>query len=173
MTQQQLVPPKEVVLAELDELYRGPAWHGPSVLEALNGVDAKTAAAKPFPNRNSIWELVQHLTHGRHVVLERLTGKQLEYPRPVREPWWPVSPAETTEAGWRSDLELLESYHAKLIDAVKAAPDNVWSLVPEGMDQPVGRQLLNMAAHDAYHAGQLKLLALAVQDEAGRAAASP
>jgi uncharacterized damage-inducible protein DinB len=152
------LPAKDVVLAALDEMYRGPAWHGPSVLEALDGVDAANAARKPLGDRHSIWELVQHLTHGRHVIVERLTGTSIEYPAPVREPWWPQSPTETTDVAWRRDLQLLDTYHTKLFDAVKAAPDAVWARIPHGMDQPVARQLLNMAVHDAYHAGQIQLL---------------
>ena len=37
------------------------AWHGPSLLELLEDVDAATAAAKPIPNVHSIWELLLHV----------------------------------------------------------------------------------------------------------------
>ena len=58
----------------LNEVYAGPAWHGPSVKEALEGVTAAAAAQKLDPDRNSIWELVLHLAHGRHLLIERITN---------------------------------------------------------------------------------------------------
>ncbi|MFI5230057.1 MAG: hypothetical protein ACHQWU_13370, partial [Gemmatimonadales bacterium] len=57
-------PDRATILDALEESYTGPAWHGPSVIEALAGVDARTASHKPDADRNSIHELVLHLAHG-------------------------------------------------------------------------------------------------------------
>jgi len=152
-------PSRDLIISELDEIYRGPAWHGPSVLEALAGVDAARAAHKPN-ERNSIWEIVLHLTHGRHLLIERLTQSTFDFPRSIREPWWPVKDPDTSEAAWQRDLLLLDEYHAKLADAVRKAPDYALDRIPDGADQSLARQLLGMAIHDAYHAGQIRLLAL-------------
>ena len=81
---------RALLIELLDEVYRGPAWHGPSVRESLAGVTAEHAAASPFPERNSIWDLVLHLAHGRHLLTERLLDTTLDFPREIREPWWPV-----------------------------------------------------------------------------------
>lgn len=153
-------PSKETILAELDEIYRGPAWHGPAVLEALHDVSAGLAAKKIAAHRNSIWELVQHLTHGRHLLIERLEQRQFDFPREIREPWWPAAVVETGESEWRSDLRLLDDYHTKLVDAVRRASDAQLARVPSPGDQTLAQQLLGMAIHDAYHAGQIRLLAL-------------
>ena len=157
-------PSRETIVNQLDEIYRGPAWHGPAVLEALDGVTAPTAATKPDPNRHSIWELVRHLTHGRHLLIERLTqASSDDFPRPIREPWWPESPTTTTDAAWRDDLALLEQYHVRLIDAVRGASEVQLARRPNPGDQTIAQQLLGMAIHDAYHAGQIRLLALAAR----------
>jgi uncharacterized damage-inducible protein DinB len=157
-------PTREVILAELDSIYAGPAWHGPSMRESLDGIDAATAAKKPTTKRNSIWELVQHVTHGRHLLLERLENRASKFPRELREDWWPVPPAETTDAAWRKDLQLLDEYQTRLLGAIRAASDDQLARVPAGGDQAVARQLLGLAFHDAYHAGQIKLLALVLSD---------
>lgn len=153
-------PSRETIVNQLDEIYRGPAWHGPAVLEALDGVTAATARAKPDPDRHSIWELVRHLTHGRHLLVDRLTQSSSEFPMAIHEPWWPVAPTETSETAWRKDLDLLEQYHARLMDAVRNASDAQLARRPKPGDQTLAQQLLGMAIHDAYHAGQIRLLAL-------------
>jgi uncharacterized damage-inducible protein DinB len=153
-------PSRETIITQLDEVYRGPAWHGPAVLEALDGVTATVARARPDPDRHSIWELVRHLTHGRHLLIERLTEQPSDFPRAVREPWWPVAPLETSEPAWREDLALLDEYHARLVNAVRAASDRQLERRPNPGDQTLAQQLLGMSVHDAYHAGQIRLLAL-------------
>jgi uncharacterized damage-inducible protein DinB len=131
------------------------------VLEALDGVRASSAARSVHADRHSIWELVLHLAHGRHLLIERTTGAAApEFPRRLREPWWPLTPTDTSEAAWRSDLALLDERQHMLMDAVRRARPAQLARVPEGSKQAVARQLLGMALHDSYHAGQIRLLAL-------------
>ena len=151
---------RALLIEPLDEVYRGPAWHGPSVREALRGVTAAQAAASPVPERNSIWDLVLHLAHGRHLLIERLLDTTLDFPRQIREPWWPVRHPDTSEEAWARDLSLLDEYHVKLVDAIAQASDAQLARVPDGADQDLARQLLGMAVHDAYHAGQIRLISL-------------
>jgi uncharacterized damage-inducible protein DinB len=158
-------PDTDLILAELDEVYRGPAWHGPAVLEALDGVDSALAATQVAPGRNSIWDLVLHLAHGRHILIERLRHTTFEFPRSVREPWWPHASVETGEAAWRRDLALLDEYHEMLVQAVRSASPQQLARVPDGAEHSVARQLLGMVHHDAYHAGQIRILALVAKGE--------
>ena len=154
-------PDRATILAMLEESYAGPAWHGPSVLEALDGVSASTAARKMDAQRNSIWELVLHLAHGRHLLAERTTSEPgAAFPREIREPWWPVSPRDTGDAAWRADLALLDDRQRMLMDAIRRATPAQLGRVPQGSQLSTARQLLGMALHDAYHAGQIRLLAL-------------
>ena len=145
----------------LNEVYAGPAWHGPSVKDALQGVTAATASKKLAPDRNSIWELVLHLAHGRHLLVERVNdAPSAEFPRKTKGPWWPVADYEMNDAAWQRDLQLLDDYHAKLVDAVRAATPAQLARVPNVGDQPISQQLIGMAVHDGYHAGQIQMLAL-------------
>jgi uncharacterized damage-inducible protein DinB len=158
-------PDRGTILAALNESYVGPAWHGPSVRESLDGVTAPTASRKLSPTRNSIWELVLHLAHGRHLLIERLTGAPgAEFPRTVKGPWWPVTPTDTSDAAWRSDLALLGEYHTKLIDAIRRATPAQLDRIPAKSEHTLAQQLIGMALHDTYHAGQIRLLALELSD---------
>jgi uncharacterized damage-inducible protein DinB len=160
-------PDCATILALLQESYAGPAWHGPSVLEALDGVSAATAARKLEAQRNSIWELVLHLAHGRHLLTERtLDASAGAFPREIREPWWPVPPLDPSDEAWHADLVLLDDRHRAMMDAIERATPAQLARVPQRSDHSVGRQLLGMALHDTYHAGQIRLLALALGDTA-------
>jgi uncharacterized damage-inducible protein DinB len=157
-------PSRELIASQLDEVYRGPAWHGPAVLEALDGVDHTLAARAIAPGRNTIWDLVLHLAHGRHILIERIREATFEFPREVREPWWPHPSTESSEDAWRRDRRLLDEYQEKLLDAVRDATDAQLARVPPGADHSVALQLLDMAVHDAYHAGQIRLLSLIARE---------
>lgn len=154
-------PARDVILATLAESYAGPAWHGPAVLEALDGVDAAAAFRKPAAHRNSIWELVLHLAHGRHLLASRTIDSEIDpFPRAIREPWWPVSPKQPDAAAWRADLALLDATQTRLLGAIRDATPEQLARIPSGADHSIARQLLGMALHDTYHAGQIRLLAL-------------
>jgi uncharacterized damage-inducible protein DinB len=154
-------PSRDVILSTLVESYNGPAWHGPSVREALGGIGADVAFRKPGADRNSIWELVLHLAHGRHLLTSRtLNGEIDPFPRAIREPWWPVSPERADPAAWKADLALLDDTQTRLLSAIRNATPERLPRVATGADQSIARQLLGMALHDTYHAGQIRLLAL-------------
>jgi uncharacterized damage-inducible protein DinB len=119
------------------------------------------AFRKPAANRNSIWELVLHVAHGRHLLTARTLDKEIDpFPRAIREPWWPVSPERPDDAAWKADLALLDETQTRLVRAIRDATPEQLARVPSGAAQSVARQLLGMALHDTYHAGQIRLLAL-------------
>lgn len=145
----------------IHESYAGPAWHGPCVVEALAGVDETAATARVSPHRHSIWELVLHLAHGRHLLIERIKNEaEPPFPRAIKEPWWPVSPADFTATAWLMDRDLLEDYQERLLAAIRSATPEQLARVPDRSEMSVARQLVGMALHDTYHAGQIKLIAL-------------
>ena len=153
-------PDRDVITRGLREIYGGPAWHGPSLREALRGVDAEAAARRPAPGRNTIWELVLHLAYGRHRLLLRLgAGEGRQFPRRLTKAWWPAAPAAPTAAAWRADLELLADYHHRLLAAVARASQARLNAVRAGQRRTIAHELLGIAVHDAYHAGQIRLLA--------------
>lgn len=155
-------PSKATLLRALHEAYAGPAWHGPSVLAALRGVDVAVAERTPDAGRNTIWDLTLHLAYARHrthVRLARLQGQETSrFPRRLRQSWFPELPGERTADAWARDRALLDEYHERLVEAVAACPANTLRRTRPGGDRSIGAELLGMALHDAYHAGQIRLL---------------
>ena len=116
------------MLAELSRLeeqlgrgLEGEAWHGPSVLEALEGVSAEQAAAHPVAGAHSIWELVLHLCGTYGLVLRRLggDGRQLTEPED-----WPSVP-EPSAQNWSDYIRVLKRLNEDLGRAVRNL--SVWT----------------------------------------------
>ncbi len=146
--------------SQLKRGYQGPAWHGPSLRELLDGVTAQQAAAKPIPNAHSIWELVNHIIAWEQIAKERLEGNALaDIPDDVNFP--PV--ADTGDAVWQATLQSLGASNQALRDSVRRMDDARLEEMVAGADYPVYALLHGVIQHDLYHAGQIALLKKAVQ----------
>jgi uncharacterized damage-inducible protein DinB len=152
-------PSRRLIQRTLSDIYGGPAWHGASLLQTVRSISAAQARRRPGPGRNTIWELVLHLAYTRHRVLARLGATPAaRFPRPLARDWWPKLPDRTGPVAWRADLDLLAEYQARLLEAVRTVPDARLLHRRAGQPRSVGHELLNVAVHDAYHTGQIRLL---------------
>jgi DinB family protein len=155
-------PDRATIVRAMRELYSGPAWHGPSVRAALRGVTAELASRASSASRNTIWALTLHLAYSRFQLMHRLETDPIDrFPRRLRKAWWPELPEELTPATWRADLKLLDDYQTMLIASVQRAPAARLARVRSGQRRTLAHELLGGALHDAYHAGQIKLIASA------------
>jgi hypothetical protein len=140
-----------LLLQMLDEGYERKTWHGPNLRGSLHGVSAKDAAWRPGRGRHNIWEEAVHAAYWKYAVRRRIeSGKpggfalrgSNFFARPEGKPG---------EAAWRRDRKLLEQEHRKLRAAVA-------KLGRREMNPANVRQILGVAFHDIYHAGQIRLL---------------
>lgn len=140
---------------QLERSFRGGAWHGLAVGEALAGVDEATAAARPVAGGHSIWEIVHHLTVWYEVPRRRLDGERLQDLPAERD--WPAV-ADTSAGAWRAAQAALGGAHAALHARVLALDDSQLEDPVAGSDPTVRGMLLGVLQHNAYHAGQIVLL---------------
>lgn len=139
----------------LNRAYAGDAWHGPAVLEVLEGVDATRAAARPLASAHSILELTLHIAVWKDVVRRRLQGDAWQ-PTP-EEDWAP--PTGDSPASWAAARATLDASHRALAEAVAAFPEAALDRPPT----PDGRRsayllIHGVIQHDLYHAGQIAIL---------------
>jgi uncharacterized damage-inducible protein DinB len=140
---------------QLERAFRGGAWHGPSLTEALDGVDAATAASRPAGDAHSIAELAGHVAFWIDAGRRRLEGETVvDVPREVD---FPPGGAVTEEA-WRATLADLDRAHRRLHGALLALDDERLDDAVTGADPTVRGQLLGILQHNAYHAGQIVVL---------------
>jgi uncharacterized damage-inducible protein DinB len=139
---------------QLRRAFHGNAWHGPALLELLQGVDAGTAAAKPLPNVHSIWELLLHVAVWDGAALRRLSGEICQPTGDANFP--PVSTA--TEDMWREAVAAAKRTHDRLVRTVAALPESRLSDRVPGKRYDFYHMLHGIAQHELYHAGQIAIL---------------
>ena len=144
----------------LQRAHAGDAWHGPSVVAVLDGVDAAAARARPIAAGHTIWETALHIVAWRREVEQRLGGKAPTLPEHGD---WPVVPSDDGE--WAQVIEDLHASNRSLVAAVKRLVDaDLERPVGEGREAGLGSgvsvavMLHGIVAHDVYHAGQIALL---------------
>ena len=142
------------IAEQLNFAYAGPAWHGPSIMDILNKVDAVKAGNK-LPNSHSIATIVFHMTAWRNFAIKQLQGyKQYD-----------VSDAENfqsfqdlTEAKWNQLKGDLLASQNTLLGLLEKTED------PQLLDIVGNRKydfyvlLHGIIQHDLYHLGQIVLL---------------
>jgi hypothetical protein len=140
---------RELLIQSLQTAFDQRSWHGATLLGSIRSVDAKLATQRlRGTRRKTIWEQVLHAAYWKHVVVNRLAGAT-RFPR--RGSNWPRVPDELTETTWRADVDLLKATQRRLIEVVESLPENKF-------DEKTIWLLHGAAAHDLYHAGQIKLL---------------
>jgi uncharacterized damage-inducible protein DinB len=148
-------PEPALIAEQLRRAFEGNAWHGPSLLELLQDVDAAMAAAKPLPNAHSIWELVLHIAVWDAAACRRLAGEKWQ---PEGTANFPLVPKQATQAAWRKAVAHARRTHDVLVKTVAALPE------PRLRDRVPGKRydfyfmLHGVAQHELYHAGQIALL---------------
>lgn len=140
---------------QLRKALEGEAWHGPSVLETLDGLSAAQAASHPIAGAHSIWELVLHLSSDYDLVLRRLAG---DVHRLTAAEDWPACPA-STEENWQQTLQELKLLNKRLRQAVLDFPvDRLDDPLVPGVPYTAYTQFIGVTQHNLYHAGQIALL---------------
>jgi uncharacterized damage-inducible protein DinB len=146
-----------VLLHILDEAYDLTAWHGPNLRGAIRGMNASVASRRPGRGRHSIWELVVHAAYWKYAVRRRITGER-RGTFPLKGSNWFVRPGPRQGHSWKDDVALLDEEHRLLRATVASLTDRDCARKPRGSSASVLRLVAGVAAHDLYHAGQIRLL---------------
>jgi uncharacterized damage-inducible protein DinB len=136
------------------------AWHGPSLIRALEGVDAEQGKVRLIGGRHSIWEVVNHCTYWMEEVDRALRGENIFDVEEIED--WPE--AGRSPEAWQADLEKLVATHEKVSKKILA-------LSPEDLERKLEahwgetffgftfrKMLHGISDHNVYHAGQISLL---------------
>src|SRR3954452_13066767 len=137
---------------QLERSFRGGAWHGPSVSEALDGVDAALASRRVFPGAHTIAELAGHIGFWIAECSRRIAGTPSAS---VSDEQNFPSVGAGDEAAWRRTLAELEAAHRSLHTTVLALTDERLDGAVAGSDPTMRGLLLGITQHSAYHAGQM------------------
>lgn len=139
---------------EIDRAIHGPAWHGPSLLEALEGVDLISARRRPIDGAHSIAEVVLHATTWHEVVHRRLLG---ETPEVSDEQDWPAV-AMDDEQAWEATVGRLVETGRALREVVRGFPSDKLHERRPGISETWYELISGELQHITYHAGQVAML---------------
>jgi uncharacterized damage-inducible protein DinB len=128
-------------------------------MENLRGVSHEVAAAKPFANTHSIWELVNHLAAWQKFAVDVINGATYETLKGDAD-WPPV--VNKHEGEWSAAMWSLESSFNDLVAKLDDFSDEKLKENVPGSDYSWRVLLRGIAEHALYHAGQIGLLKKAV-----------
>lgn len=152
---------KERLINQLEREIDGQPWHGPSLVQILDGLSPSQAAAKPPSGAHSIWEILLHMTGWKREVIRRVRGGVAA--EPEGGDWPPIG--APTEARWRAAQADHLSAHHDLLGTIRGLSDvQLAARVPgdaavfSGAGLSVMATLWGLVQHDVYHAGQIAIV---------------
>lgn len=132
------------------DLFDGSPWIGENIKGMLEQLSAPQAARKVLPGRNSIWEILNHVTGWRQTVLQRVQGNDV--PSPDHNFFEPIR--DVSEAAWKMAQERLKDSQVQWMAFLEKADETVAGKHYE--------MIYGILQHDAYHLGQMVMLSKVV-----------
>jgi len=133
---------------------RNGPWHA-SLLESVEGLDVDQARWSPAPGRPSAWALVRHVVHWKRGVMEALDRDGLDADVWAATDWGDLP---WDDAAWHADRDELARVTRLLAQRLAAADEGLLDNDVSGFDATIAETAFHVATHDAYHAGQIRLL---------------
>jgi hypothetical protein len=144
----------ERIVDQLNRAFIGEAWHGPAVIEILEGITAPQAATHPLAGGHSIWELALHITAWTRAGSRRLQGDRAQLSEVENFP--PVT--DLGERAWEEARESIKAAYEELRGAILLLDGSrLDQPIIEGMSS-VYVTLHGVIQHSLYHAGQIAIL---------------
>jgi uncharacterized damage-inducible protein DinB len=144
----------ELIIKLFEDLFEGSPWIDVNIMGTLETITAEKAFKKGF-TQNSIWEIVNHLINWRLNVLQRVQGKVIE--SPANNYFEPVT--DHSQAAWEKTLENLKGSQIQWLDFLKTIRPDTFSKVYPANNMTYYEHIHGIIQHDAYHLGQITLLA--------------
>ena len=147
----------DLLLSVVDDAYSGKSWQGPNLKGSIRGLSAEEAAWRPRPDRHNIWELVMHAAYWKYAVKRKLLNEK-RGSFPCKGSNWFARPQELTTVAWKEDQRLLDEIHRDLRKAIASLNPRILDRKLTGSSYRHAKLIYGVAAHDAYHTGQITLI---------------
>lgn len=142
------------IIDNMDTVFRGDAWHGPSVMEIINSLPVSKLQEQHTISKQSISQNIFHLTAYKKYVLEKLNDN-IHFR------------LETDEQNWGTPEELLDHVqlkknlidaHTQLINKLEQLDDSILEKNVPGEYYNFYTLLNGLIQHDTYHLGMIWVL---------------
>lgn len=146
----------ERIIENIDTVFRGDAWHGPSVMEIINSLPLEIVDTKQGFSKRTIAQLIFHMVAWRKFIIEKLNDN-IEFSLKSEEENW-GTPAETSKENWKSLVADLQKTHTQLIELLEAKDDSLLERRVAGEFYDFYKLLTGLMQHDTYHLGMIWVL---------------
>jgi len=149
--------PATLLAHQLDLAFDRRSWHGPNLMGSLRGVTPAEAIWRPQPGRHNINELAVHAAYWKYRVCRLLAaGETPPFGLPGSDFF--DRTMQPTKAEWAADITLLRAWHRRLGEFVLSMPTSRLNRPSGSHAFTVAELISGAAAHDQYHAGQIRLI---------------
>ncbi|MGD2200912.1 MAG: DinB family protein [Candidatus Bathyarchaeota archaeon] len=142
----------DTLIGQLRATFDGRAWHGPSFMYTLEGVDEAQARARPIKGRHTIWEIVDHTRYWAETERGAIQGSEMPNVSTVKD-WFPMR-----EEAWEDSKARLQAEIERLIEAMEGMDVSDLTEIVTGREYTFMDMLYGLVHHNLYHAGQIAIL---------------
>jgi uncharacterized damage-inducible protein DinB len=146
----------ERIIDNLETVYRGDAWHGPSVTEIMNSLRPELVDQKHGFSKHTIAQLIFHLIAWRRFIIEKLKDN-IHYSLENEEDNWGGEWITSCE-NWGELKQLFQETQNELVDLLYQQSDDLLDRRVPGEDYDFYKLLTGMIQHDTYHLGMIWVL---------------
>ena len=127
--------------------------------DAVADFPAGQINTRPPHTEYTFWHLVEHLRLAQRDILEYMTADTYRWPT-FPDDFWPDREATTDVAGWEASIEQFLADRQALADLVADPDTDLFAPLPHSGEakHTIVREIHIIAAHNAYHTGELGIL---------------
>jgi uncharacterized damage-inducible protein DinB len=144
------------IIDNLDTVFRGDAWHGPSLMEIINSLPLEKAAEKHSFSTNTITQHIFHLTAWRLFVIEKLNDN-IHYSLETEADNW-GKPEDVGIESFNVLVSKLKKSHNDLLEKLEDYDDDILEKDVPGEYYNYYKLLNGLIQHDTYHLGMIWVL---------------
>ena len=146
----------ERIIENIDTVFRGDAWHGPSVMEIINSLPIDIVDTKQGFSKRTIAQLIFHMVAWRKFIIEKLNDN-IEFALKSEEDNWGTD-AETSKENWKNLVVDLQQTHKQFIELLETKDDSLLAKRVAGEFYDFYKVLTGLIQHDTYHLGMIWVL---------------
>ncbi len=144
------------IVDNLDIVFRGDAWHGPSVMEFINSMPLNVVDVRKEYSKYTICQIIFHLGVWRKFVLEKLNGN-IRFDVVSEEENYGTE-EQIAKANWPNLVEQLKANQEELLEKLEDFDDELLVKLVPGQDYNYYKLLTGLIQHDTYHLGMIWVL---------------
>lgn len=146
----------EKIIDNIDTVFRGDAWHGPSVLEIVNSLPLEKVGEHQHFSSQTIAQHIFHLKAYRKFAIEKLNDN-IHFNLETDEDNWGTA-QDTAPENFQALVENLKKTHFELIELLEKKDDELLSRNVPGEYYNFYKLLNGLIQHDTYHLGMIWVL---------------